>query len=121
MRRRRYGPAPPGAAEQDGKIGFARSLPMARAVAQRKNVPYVLIAFVFLFLVASVLGVMAYMQGDDLKQENARLKVERGGWPQRRTSAGRSSRPSSTPKRPAPRKATWIVRSWRSCWRRSPS
>lgn len=47
---------------------------MARAVAQRKQVPYVLIAFVFLFLVAAVMAVLFHMEAQEEKLSRVSLQ-----------------------------------------------
>ncbi len=43
---------------------------MARVVQRRKSPPYALIVFVFLFLIASTLFVIQYMEVDELKKES---------------------------------------------------
>lgn len=50
---------------------------MARLVQQRSDPPYLLIIATFLFLVAAVLAVLFYMDGDKLKKDLAGLRQEK--------------------------------------------
>jgi predicted nucleic acid-binding Zn-ribbon protein len=47
---------------------------MARVVARQKQIPYLLIVFVFLFVISAALAVMAYMDKDTLTQRIAELE-----------------------------------------------
>jgi chaperonin cofactor prefoldin len=49
---------------------------MARVVQRRSNPPYLLIIFVFLFLVATTLAVLQYMEADRLRKESAELQQQ---------------------------------------------
>lgn len=49
---------------------------MARVVQQRRSPPYLLIVAVFLFLVATALAFLQYMQADDAKEANVKLSSD---------------------------------------------
>jgi len=46
---------------------------MARAVAQRKQIPYLLIVFVFLFFIAAIMAVVKHTETEELDQNAKRL------------------------------------------------